>query len=224
MIIGRRCCVRLAAPRTADDPVGLVHDGDSGRPRPAARPTGTGREPGPEWLRPPLRAVVRTRQAVESADRPLRWDRSVRSVLRPRAVALVRSPGAGSPPTTIARSWSLSASRCHRRAGRHGGSWGCLGVALRSACWPASCCGRVANRARQGQVQPFPVRPGDPGVRGRLDATGVDLQVIDPVGVSPSVACRRGAPGSALLPYPAGVAGAHGGPDEKGAAAASARL
>lgn len=46
------------------------------------------RIPGPAWLRPATRRAVHERLVRDVADRPLRWDESVRAALHPRAFTI----------------------------------------------------------------------------------------------------------------------------------------
>lgn len=150
-------------------------------PRPARARLLRARDPGPTWLRRPLRELVRDRRAGDAADRPLRWDASVLAAVRPRAVRLgtvTRRRIATDHGCTLVE--PLGEPAFVAAVARSGGPWGRLGRGdvirlLAGELLPATVAARrdkaFFNRSRFGPV----TRGFAAGWNGR----GVDPELVD---------------------------------------------
>lgn len=135
------------------------------------------------WLRPQARAAVRTALAREAADRPLRWDRSVSSVLATRAAAIgdrTRETVAAQLGCRLVEPFRDAAFVASYAA--FGGLWGGLnrtpGTRLLAAgLLPDAVTARQTkaafNGSRFGRVSRAFARA--------WDGTGVDTDLVDPV-------------------------------------------
>ena len=137
---------------------------------------------GRPWLRDPLRDEVLDREVADALARPLAWDASVRTALRPRAVALGTATR-----SVIAEERGCSLFEPFGAPGfvsalaRHGGRFGRLGRAavvrlLAGNLLPAALPGRTDkasfNRSRFG--------PATRAFAARWDGSGVDHDLVDP--------------------------------------------
>jgi hypothetical protein len=134
------------------------------------------------WLRPPLRAQVVRRHVADAAARPLRWDASVRTALRPRAVALGNGTRARiAEDHGCALVEPLGDPTFVAALARHGGHWGRLGRGaavrlLAGDLLPAA----IADRKQKAYFNRSRFGPVTREFAAAWDGHGVDHELVDP--------------------------------------------